>query len=308
VRASAPSPEVGNNALRPNAVRGLLDPVRGLPYRRGTRCKDFSVSPCSRASWGRPHGRQIQLAVSRIQHTSSASDYQGAILTNPGGPGGSRLDLNTFLVPVLQSEGFNAAADDYDWIGFDPRGVGSSIPAISCDPNYFSPDRPNYVARTRKLLGTWLSRSQSYAQDCGSQSPLQSALLRNLTTRDSAMDMDSIRKALGLKQITYYGFSYGTYLGQVYSTMFPSHVRRLIMDSNIDPRAVWYQANLNQDPAFNRNENIWSAGWRSTTTSTTSVRPTVQHLFYATEHQLIKNPAGGEIGPDEWVDIFLEPA
>ena len=66
--------------------------------------------------------------------------------------------------------------------------------------------------------------------------PLQSALLHNLTTRDSAKDMDSIRQALGQQQITYYGFSYGTYLGQVYATLFPSHVRRLILDSNVDPR------------------------------------------------------------------------
>ena len=81
-----------------------------------------------------------------------------------------------------------------------------------------------------------------------------------MTTVDTARDMDSIRQALGQSQITYYGFSYGTYLGQVYSTLFPSHVRRLIMDSNVDPRNVWYQANLDQDIAFNRNVKIWF-GW-----------------------------------------------
>ena len=78
------------------------------------------------------------------------------IVTNPGGPGGEGLDLNTYLIPVLQQEGYPAAAADYDWIGFDPRGVGASIPAISCDPNYFGPDRPNYVPLTRQLLQTWL--------------------------------------------------------------------------------------------------------------------------------------------------------
>ena len=80
-----------------------------------------------------------------------------------------------------------------------------------------------------------------------------------MTTIDAARDMDSIRAALGQKQINYYGFSYGTYLGQVYSTLFPSHVRRLVMDSNVDPRDVWYKANLNQDVAFNRNIKIWFA-------------------------------------------------
>jgi len=114
-------------------------------------------------SYSDPAGPQIKIAVSRIEHTSSAKHYQGVIITNPGGPGGSGLDLNTFLIPVLQQEGFNGAADDYDWIGFDPRGVGSSIPTISCDPNYLGPDRPNYVPWTPSLLDTWETRSEGYA-------------------------------------------------------------------------------------------------------------------------------------------------
>jgi pimeloyl-ACP methyl ester carboxylesterase len=94
-----------------------------------------------------PTGPTIKIAVSRIKHTSSAANYQGVILTNPGGPGGSGLDLNTFLIAQLKAEGSaadKAAAADYDWIGFDPRGVGSSVPAITCAPYYFSGDRENY--------------------------------------------------------------------------------------------------------------------------------------------------------------------
>ena len=208
--------------------------------------------------YGNPSGTRIQLAVSRIPHTSS--NYQGVILTNPGGPGGSGLGLNPFLIAQFQADGYGDAAGDYDWIGFDPRGVGSSIPAISCDPNYLGPDRPIYIPFTHQLLTTWLSRSQGYARDCASQGPAQTALLKHMTTADSARDMDSIRQALGQPQINYYGYSYGTYLGQVYGTLFPSHVRRMILDSNVDPRGVWYQDNLDQDVAFNRNINIWF-GW-----------------------------------------------
>ena len=90
--------------------------------------------------YSHPNGPQIQLAVSRIEHTSS--NYQGVILTNPGGPGGSGLGLDPFLIAQFQADGYGTTAGDYDWIGFDPRGVGSSIPAISCDPNYLGPDRP----------------------------------------------------------------------------------------------------------------------------------------------------------------------
>jgi pimeloyl-ACP methyl ester carboxylesterase len=255
--------------------------------------------------YSNPQGPQIQIAVSRITHTSD--HYQGILLTNPGGPGGSGLNLNTFLIGSLQQEGFPAAAAGYDWIGFDPRGVGSSKPALSCIPNYFYPNRPNYVPLNRALLHFWLSYSRSYDQACATASPAQSALLNHMTTRDAAMDMNSIREALGQKQMTYYGFSYGTYLGQVYATLFPSHIRRLIMDSNVDPRKIWYQANLNQDIAFNRNENTWFA-WLAKYNSVYHLGDTesaVQSLFYATQRKLAEAPAGGQVGPDEWVDAFL---
>jgi pimeloyl-ACP methyl ester carboxylesterase len=261
-------------------------------------------------SYSDPHGQQIKIAVSRIRHTASSRDYQGVILSNPGGPGGSGLNLNAFLRSALTSEGYGAAAAGYDWIGFDPRGVGSSKPAISCIPNYFRPDRPSYIPRTRRLLNHWLSASQSYAQACDGVSPLQSALLRNMTTRDVAMDMDAIRQALGQKQITYYGFSYGTDIGQVYATLFPSHVRRLIMDSNVNLlRNGYHDFNLDQDGPFNRNENIWF-GWIAKYDEVYHLGSTegaVQKLFYATEAQLAAHPAGGKVGPDEWTDLFIEP-
>jgi pimeloyl-ACP methyl ester carboxylesterase len=258
--------------------------------------------------YSHPHGAKISLAVSRIVHTSPASQYQGIILTNPGGPGGSGLNLNAFLVPALQQEGLTngaAAANDYDWIGFDPRGVGSSVPALTCQPNYFSYDRPNYIPTSSAIVHTWLQRSKSYATACGVKN---GRLLAHMTTIDAARDMDSIRAALGQKQITFYGFSYGTYLGQVYSTLFPSHVRRLVMDSNVDPRRVWYAANLDQDLAFNRNINIWF-GWLAKYNKIYhlgSTEKAVQKLFYREEAALLKHPAGGVIGPDEWVDVFLQ--
>jgi pimeloyl-ACP methyl ester carboxylesterase len=65
---------------------------------------------------------------------------------------------------------------------------------------------------TRALERTWLARSESYADACEAKA---AALLPHMKTTDSARDMDSIRKALGAKQINYYGFSYGTYLAQV---------------------------------------------------------------------------------------------
>jgi len=249
--------------------------------------------------YANPGGATIQLAVSMVRHTTSAAAYQGVMLTNPGGPGGSGLTLSTLgqFVP-------GGAGAAYDWIGWDPRGVGSSKPALSCQPNFFVGPRLKYVPTSPAVAQQWLAISKSYAQACGANG---GALLAHLKTIDSAKDMDQIRIALGAKQINYYGFSYGTYLGQVYSTLFPGHVRRMVLDSNVDPRGVWYQSNLAQDFAFQRTITIWF-GWLARYDSVYHLGATekaVQALFYKEQAALYKTPIAGVVGGDEWTDIFL---
>jgi len=249
--------------------------------------------------YSQPSGSKIQLAVSRVPHTVAANKYQGVMLVNPGGPGGSGVGLS-FLGELVP----NHVGDAYDWIGFDPRGVGSSIPSLSCKPHYFHNDRPNYIPTSPSLVNTWLTMTKNYASACGAAQP---ALLQHVKTTDSAKDMESIRLALAAPQINYYGFSYGTYLGQVYSTLFPSHVRRMVLDSNVDPRRVWYAANLDQDSAFDRNINIWF-GWLARNNSVFHLGATqkaVHDLWYSQLAALTKTPAGGILGPDEWTDAFL---
>jgi pimeloyl-ACP methyl ester carboxylesterase len=246
-----------------------------------------------------PHGTMIKLAISRIKHTVSDAKAQGLMLVNPGGPGGSGLSLSRLGAFVPKHAG-----DYYDWVGFDPRGVGSSQPAISCDPNYFGYNRPSYVPYTQALVDTWLARSRAYTAACAAKN---GPILQHMTTVEAALDMDSIRRALGYKEINYYGFSYGTYLGQVYSTMFPGRVRRQVLDSNVDPRRVWYAANLDQDIAFEKNMKIWWA-WVAKYDSVYHLGTTeavVEALFYKIQDQLLKHPDQGKLGPDEWTDAFL---
>ena len=249
--------------------------------------------------YSKPTGRKIRLAVSRVVHTSTAASFQGVMLVNPGGPGGSGLQLATLGQYVPQHAG-----DVYDWIGWDPRGVGASVPSLTCKPKYFGYNRPEYVPTTEKLLTTWLHRSKGYADACQKAQP---ALLKHLKTIDSVRDMESIRRALGAAQINYYGFSYGTYLGAVYGTRHPTRLRRMVLDGNVDPRGVWYQANLDQDPAFERNIKTWFA-WVAKYDSIYHLGRTdrsVAAKYYAQLKQLDKKPAGGKIGSAEWNDIFV---
>jgi pimeloyl-ACP methyl ester carboxylesterase len=247
-----------------------------------------------------PAGTKIQLAVSRVKHRASDSQYQGAMLVNPGGPGGSGLGLSRLGGKVP-----NNAGASYDWIGFDPRGVGSSRPALSCIRDYAGYRRPHYVPDTPEIEDVWRARARDYAQACGSKG---GALLSHVKTVDSARDIDSIRQALGVEQINYYGFSYGTYLGQVYATLYPERVRRMVLDGNVNAHRVWYEANLDQDIAFERNIKIffdWVAKYDGIYELGNS-GPDVEKLYYAEYAKLRQKPAGGIIGSSEWNDIFLQ--
>lgn len=256
--------------------------------------------------WSKPTGRKITLAVSRRRHTSADSAYQGVMLVNPGGPGSSGLSLASLADDVPHHGG-----DSYDWIGFDPRGVGASVPALSCDRYYFGYNRPAYVPTSTTITDEWRAMGFLYARACARNS--HSGILAHLTTRDSARDMDAIRRALGQKQINYYGFSYGTYLGEVYSTLYPQRVRRQVFDGTVDPRTVWYQSNLDQNVPFDRNLGIWF-GWIAKYDASYHLGRTaaaVRSAFIATWHRLDAHPVhakGGELGGSEWIDAFLDAA
>lgn len=245
-----------------------------------------------------PAGKKIEIAVSRVRHTVPAAQYQGVVLVNPGGPGGSGLGLSRLGGAVPKNAG---AA--YDWIGFDPRGVGTSRPALTCDADYGGYARPDYRPENGAEQA-WLPKVKAYAQACGRAG---GDLLAHLRTEDTVRDMDLIRRALGAKQINYYGFSYGTMLGQVYATMFPDKVRRMVLDGVVDPRDWWYRANLNQDVAFQRNIETFF-DWVAKNDAAYHLGTTgdaVEKRFYDLAAEFRKAPLGGRIGSSEWTDIFL---
>ncbi len=252
-------------------------------------------------SYADPGGRHVGLALDMIPATAPRSQQQGVMLVNPGGPGASGLPL---AAEVAQGLSRNVAAD-YDIVGFDPRGVGSSVPALSCDPGFFSGVRPDYVPASAAAEQVLINRAKTYATDCGQRFGW---LLPYMTTRDMARDMDAIRAAFGVSKITYYAFSYGTYLGQVYATLFPGRVRRMVLDSTVDPAGVWYADNVSQDYAFQGRMNAFYA-WMARYDGTYHLGGTaaqVRASWYLARGQLLAHPVNGAIGADEFDDTFLQ--
>ncbi|MEU6402454.1 alpha/beta hydrolase [Streptomyces sp. NPDC046985] len=246
----------------------------------------------------RPGGRQITLAVSRVRHTARA--FQGPLLVNPGGPGGSGLSLAAFVASSLP----RAVASQYDVIGFDPRGVGASRPALDCAPGYFGPVRPDSLPSTPALERANLTRARSFAAACGRK---YAKLLPYVDTVSAAADMDAIRRALGAPKVSYLGYSYGTYLGAVYAKLFPQRVRRLVLDSVVDPAGVWYDDNLRQDYAFDDRQRALMA-WIAANDSTYRLGgdpAEVAAEWYAMRAALARKPAGGKVGASELEDTFI---
>lgn len=294
-------------AVLAGSVTGL--PAQAAPAAPGARLTwqkcgtdDYPTLQCASLKvpldHANPSGRQITLALSRVPHTAQTS--QGPLLVNPGGPGGSGLDLAGLVASSLPRD----VAAQYDVIGFDPRGVGASSPALDCAPGHFKAVRPDTVPATAALERTNLDRARSFAAACGRK---YADVLPYIDTVSTVRDMDLIRTALGAPRISYFGYSYGTYLGAVYAKLYPERVRRLVLDSIVDPTGVWYEDNLGQDHAFDDRHRAlmaWIARYDSTYHLGKDPQK-VEAAWYAMRAALAKRPAGGKVGASELEDTFI---
>ncbi|KOT37626.1 tripeptidyl aminopeptidase [Streptomyces caelestis] len=263
---------------------------------------------CGRVSvpmdYAKPYGKQIELAVDRIGNTGAKSERQGALLYNPGGPGGSGLRFPARV--TAKNPVWADAARAYDFVGFDPRGVGRSAPLSCADPQEFvKAPKADPVPRSEadKLVQRGLARE--YAEGCHERS---GEMLPHMTTPNTARDLDVIRAALGEKKLNFLGVSYGTYLGAVYATLFPGHVRRMVVDSVVNPsrEKIWYRANLDQDVAFEGRWKDWQ-DWVARNDATYHLgdtRAEVQERWLELRATAEKNPLGGVVGPAELISFF----
>jgi len=203
--------------------------------------------------YANPAGGAIPIALIRLPATGARA---GAVLFNPGGPGGSGYDFMSNAGQAIATQ--MAGLSSFDLIGFDPRGVDRSN-GLRClddpivDAQAYADDTPDSpAAELASDVGSWLFGAACQARYGQS--------LAHYSTANTARDMDSIRIALGDAQISYLGISYGTYLGGVYATMFPNQVRAMVLDSAYDPTGdTIEQQYLTQLPGFEHAFDNWAA-------------------------------------------------
>jgi len=193
----------------------------------------------------RPAGPRFSLPVVKLPAADPASRV-GALVINPGGPGGSGVE---YALGARSGEFTQNVLNRFDIVGFDPRGVGGSLPAVRC---MTGPQLDTYFAvnadpANAAQLATLVSESKLYATECARNA---AGLLPYMSTVNAAKDMDVLRAALGEKALTYLGKSYGTYLGASYAQQFPSKVRALVLDGAVDPKASGLQLDVTQAAGF----------------------------------------------------------
>ncbi len=176
-----------------------------------------------------PNGRKIKAAVSRRKATDPAK-RRGALVISPGGPGLSNITAPSDYATGGNSPFITQLADQYDFIGLDPRGTGYSDKVDCADDAPTQPVPPTAPYRDKAKAG--FDREAAFNKRCAAADP---GFVHQLTTTNIARDVDSLRAALGESKISFYGVSYGTAVGVNYRSLFDSHVDRMWIDSDLPP-------------------------------------------------------------------------
>jgi pimeloyl-ACP methyl ester carboxylesterase len=233
-------------------------------------------------------GDTFKIALLRAR-ASGQRDRIGSLVVNPGGPGGSGVDLAIYLSVGLPAE----VTRRFDIVGFDPRGVGRST-EVKClsdeildesfgyDPDPVSPPAfEGAVVLTRRM-------GQSCAAKYGDE-------LRLFSTEQAARDIDAVRRAVGDAKLTYLGYSYGTLLGATYAQLFPKNIRAFVLDGAVDPKQGFVASSESQAKGFERAFGNF-VEWCRTSTNKCALAPDARAAVTAALEAGRRNPVRGPDG------------
>ena len=206
-----------------------------------------------------PAGPKVEVALLRVKARKPAQRI-GSLFLNPGGPGGSGTQIAYFAPLFLDP----ALLDRFDIVGMDPRGTNFSD-QVKCFPGNKEQGKAlaglvsNYFPFTKAEEKAAVASAKAMGKACSTTGRPLSA---SMSTAEVARDMDVLRRAVGDKKLSYLGFSYGSYLGQVYANLFPDRVRAVTIDGVLDPvawRGTAKTASVPQTDRLRSADGAWKA-------------------------------------------------
>lgn len=231
-RAPGTAPDRDPVELTNTKPKGFVAALKGsglAPYNK----QKLAWKPCSNGKgqcatvvapldYAKPQQQGITLALKRIPATKKPR--LGSLFVNPGGPGAGGRGL---------AESFDRKGlEQYDIVGWDPRGTGGSTPVRCGSPAqtdaYLELDAsPDDDAEQKALI----DGARAFGLQCAKTS---GTLLAHISTADTVRDLDLLRQLVGDDKLTYLGYSYGTQIGAYYADMFPATTGKLVLDSAVD--------------------------------------------------------------------------
>ncbi|KAH9859135.1 alpha/beta-hydrolase [Lenzites betulinus] len=224
-----------------------LEPSKSIIW---TDCYDRDK--CARLllplDYAAPDGPTTAIALRMVPATDK-ENHRGPLLINPGGPGGS----GTNLVARSGRKISRIVGGSFDVLGFDPRGTGASTPSASCFDTasqralWRLQDDARLLNVSDDTVRLELARQTTTGKRCEQKIGGDWGIGRFMSTPDVARDMLEISQMLGQEKLQYWGFSYGSVLGQYFSAIYPDKVGRVIIDGVYDAhnyRAALWNTNL----------------------------------------------------------------
>ncbi len=210
---------------------GFADPPPGKGMQRYAE-QELEWRPCLEQltcakalvplDYGKPDEAAITLVLAR--RAATGPRRLGTLFINPGGPGGSGIEYATYFS--------NRGLENYDIVGWDPRGVGASTPVECFGEN----DLDRYYAMDASPddgseLTARIEAVRAFGQSCLERS---GKLLEHISTVETVRDLDLLRGLVGDNKLNYYGVSYGTRIGSLYAELYGNRVGRMVLDASIN--------------------------------------------------------------------------
>jgi pimeloyl-ACP methyl ester carboxylesterase len=216
-------------ALSTLAVTGQATAQPQVPVLAWAPCDGGQRGECATVrvpiDWNRPRAEKLDIAIGRLRATEPERRI-GVLFVAPGGPGSSGIDRFILADNQLNSGELRKRFDIVTW---DQRGVGRSS-EVKCSVELLAQQPTSYPSSEQEYQDL-LAFNAKLGADCRAHT---GPVFDHVDTASAVRDLDAIRGALGERKISFYGASYGTQVGQQYAELFPTRIRAMTIDSNMD--------------------------------------------------------------------------